>query len=143
MNAMDQALSAADSGEAIRGTILENPVQKIFKKPGQLGGKSIYLTVVEGDNQGISYDMTGVGTYTIGRHDCDIIVEGERVSRKHASVAVARDGQATITDLASRNGTFVNGARIAVRHLAQNDLIRIGDTTMRFTIFQGPVPVSK
>ena len=143
MSAMEQKRSAANQGEAVRETILENPIQKIFKKPGTLGGKSIFMTVIEGENQGLSYDMTGVGTYTIGRHDCDIIVEGERVSRKHASVAVAPDGQSTITDLASRNGTFVNGARVAVRHLAHNDLIRIGDTTMRFTVFQGPVPVSR
>jgi pSer/pThr/pTyr-binding forkhead associated (FHA) protein len=132
----------ATAGEAARQTTLENPVQKIFKKPSELGGKSIYLTIIEGENKGVSYDMTGVGSYTIGRHDCDIILNDDKVSRKHASIAIARGDRYAITDLASRNGTFVNGARLALHHLIHNDLIRIGDTTLRFTVFDGPIPVA-
>jgi pSer/pThr/pTyr-binding forkhead associated (FHA) protein len=65
------------------------------------------------------------------------------VSRKHTSISVVRTDKFTVTDLASRNGTFVNGARASSQDLKHNDLIRIGDTTFRFTVFDGPIPVTQ
>ena len=129
--------------EAVEETVLETPAQEIFNKPAKLGGKSIYVMVIEGDNRGTSFDITGIGTYTIGRNDSDVILNDEKVSRKHASITVAGAGQYTITDLASRNGTFVNGIRLSHRSLRHNDLIRIGSTTLRFTVFDRPVPVMR
>ena len=128
-------------GEAIDETLIESPAQKVLRKPSALGGKSIHLMVVEGDLKGRSFDLTGLGTYVIGRKDCDIPVNDEKVSRKHASIVVAREGQYLVQDLASKNGTFVNGVRLTRRNLAHNDLVRVGNTTFRFTVFDGPVPV--
>jgi len=49
------------------------------------------------------------------------------VSGRHAAV-VFRDGDWILRDLASTNGTFVNGERIKGEHqLADQDLIRLGD----------------
>lgn len=127
------------SNQAIEETVLESPVQKVLRKPSALGGKSIHLQVVEGDAKGSSFDLTGLGTYVIGRKNCDIVVDDEKVSRKHASIVIAREGQYLVQDLASRNGTFVNGVRLTRRNLAHNDLIRVGNTTFRFTVFDGPV----
>lgn len=122
-------------------TILESKAQQALRRPSALGGKSIHIMVVEGDSKGQAYDITGIGTYTIGRKECDIIIEDEKVSRKHASIVIARAGQYAVSDLASRNGTFVNGVRLSRRNVQHNDLIRVGDTTLRFTVFDGPVPV--
>jgi hypothetical protein len=132
---------AARGHEAIEETVIESPAQKMLRKPSALGGKSIHLMVVEGGMKGRSFDLTGLGTYVIGRKDCDIPVDDEKVSRKHASIVIAREGQYVVQDLASRNGTFVNGVRLSRRNLAHNDLIRVGGTTFRFTVFDGPVPV--
>ena len=143
--AAEEALLAGDAGGAgaIDETALESPAQRVLRKPSALGGKSIYLTVIEGDLKGKSFDVTGIGTYTIGRKDCDIILDDERVSRKHASVVIIREAQYAVQDLASRNGTFVNGVRLTRRNLQHNDLVRIGNTTLRFTVFDGPLPVEK
>lgn len=61
----------------------------------------------------------------------ELVVDSERVSRLHAVVTVD-DAFVTITDLDSRNGTFVNGARIQAQPLMNGDNIRIGDCEMRF-----------
>lgn len=131
------------ASEAADQTLLETPAQKTLRKPGALGGKSMHLTVVEGEDKGASFDVTGVGTYTIGRKECDVVLNDEKVSRKHASIIVVSGEQYAVADLASRNGTFVNGVRLTRRNLTHNDLVRVGNTTLRFTVFDGPVPLEK
>ena len=64
------------------------------------------------------------------------------VSRLHAKVTV-RDGVATIDDLHSSNGTYVNGERILARTaLAPGDRIQIGEATIELTspVFAGGRP---
>ena len=134
-------MPGAGGAGAVDETALESPAQRVLRKPSALGGKSIYLTVIEGDLKGKSFDITGIGTYTIGRKECDIVLDDDKVSRKHASVVIIREGQYAVQDLASRNGTFVNGVRLTRRNVQHNDLIRVGNTTLRFTVFDGPVPV--
>jgi len=133
---------SAAARDAAEQTLLESPAQKALRKPGALGGKSMHVSVIEGEDKGTSFDVTGVGTYTIGRKECDIILNDEKVSRKHASIIVVSGDQYAVTDLASRNGTFVNGVRLTRRNLQHNDLIRIGNTTLRFTVFDGPVQLN-
>jgi DNA-binding winged helix-turn-helix (wHTH) protein len=59
------------------------------------------------------------------------------VSRRHARIVVA-DGAATIEDLGSRNGTFVNGKRIeGPTKLANGDKIKIGSASLVFRSFRG------
>lgn len=80
------------------------------------------------------------GDYTIGRsRDCDIPISDDLVSRKHASLNV-RSGRATVEDLGSRNGTYLNGNRLENRaevgHLDQitvgaHDLMCIEDQRVR------------
>jgi FHA domain len=55
----------------------------------------------------------------------------EEISRAHARVWVDPDGMWTIEDLASTNGTFVNGVRItAPKTLKEDDTIELGSTTI-------------
>src|SRR5262245_40798798 len=84
------AAAQPSGGGAVDETSLESPVQQVLRRPSALGGKSIYLTVIEGDLKGKSFDITGLGTYTIGRRDCDIVLEDEKVSRKHASIIIVQ-----------------------------------------------------
>jgi pSer/pThr/pTyr-binding forkhead associated (FHA) protein len=63
------------------------------------------------------------------------------ISRQHAGVSYGADGQLTIEDLGSANGTFVNGERIdAPRTLVLGDLIRVGQTVLQVTDSAGAVP---
>jgi pSer/pThr/pTyr-binding forkhead associated (FHA) protein len=134
---------AGAAKDAVQETALENPIQKTLKQPAPFGSKVIHLSVIEGETKGVSYNITGISTYTIGRYDCDIVLSDEKVSRKHTSISVVRVDKFTVTDLASCNGTFVNGTRTTSQELKHNDLIRIGDTTFRFTVFDGPIPVTQ
>lgn len=62
----------------------------------------------------------------IGRSlDCDIRVANQEVSRNHL-IIFREDGNTMITDLASANGTFVNGVRLAERSVS----VGAGDTVM-------------
>lgn len=72
-------------------------------------------------------------TMTLGRLERnDISLADDSVSRLHALLE-SRSGTWCIRDLSSRNGTFVNGERIAgERVLRDNDELRIGASRLVF-----------
>jgi len=67
------------------------------------------------------------GEHDVGRQaDCWLTLEDEHASRHHARFVVKNE-RATVEDLGSRNGTFVNGQRLRGRKaLHDGDEIRIG-----------------
>jgi hypothetical protein len=71
---------------------------------------------------------------TLGRGtDVDIRVDDPGVSRKHAELRRSHDGRGfSVIDLASTNGTIVDGERIGERALADGDEIRLGSTVLVF-----------
>ena len=69
----------------------------------------------------------------IGRApDANLIVNDERVSRHHATIA-CEDDEWRLKDVSSRNGTYLNEARIADEPLRDRDRIRIDRTVLRFS----------
>ena len=73
----------------------------------------------------------------IGRSkSSDIQVDFPTVSRNHAVLTRYDDGSWTITDADSKDGTFVNGKRISIRALEEEDVISIGGVEM------GLVPIT-
>lgn len=74
----------------------------------------------------------------IGRHvGCDIVVDSAAVSRNHAQI-LGVSGEYFVEDLRSRNGTFVNQARIEGRRLLKDrDQIRICDAVFEFSAGSG------
>lgn len=72
------------------------------------------------------------GGLVIGRDpECDVVVPGSDVSRRHAAIAPGRAGY-TLTDT-SANGVSVNGERIRQsRRLGRGDILRIGTEEFRF-----------
>ncbi len=75
--------------------------------------------------------VSGAGT-RIGRHEGYgvSVPEDSRVSRHHATVTRDALGRLTVVDEGSRNGTFVNGARVERRLLARGDVVSAGDTCL-------------
>ena len=73
-------------------------------------------------------------TLRLGRHPFNELSLGDPgVSRYHCWILV-RDGIASVEDLASANGTFVNGKRLKLRHsLKSGDRILIGSTEFVFS----------
>jgi len=71
---------------------------------------------------------------TVGRGaQNDVSIEGDEfASARHVRVEPRRDG-VWVSDVGSTNGTYVNGVRIdRPRKLAQGDVVRVGETELRF-----------
>lgn len=83
------------------------------------------LWVKEGPRRGRFYPIHH-GT-TIGRREGDLIVDDPKVSGCHAKFT-AEGERFFVWDLASSNGTYVNGNKIRkATLLAENDVIKIGE----------------
>jgi pSer/pThr/pTyr-binding forkhead associated (FHA) protein len=71
---------------------------------------------------------------TVGRGgQNDVALENDEfASARHVRIEPRRDG-VWVHDLGSTNGTYVNGVRIdRPRKLVQGDLVRVGETELRF-----------
>ena len=68
----------------------------------------------------------------IGRaEECDVRPLSEDVSRRHCEVLVG-PAEVWVADLGSRNGTFVNGARIAEKtQVVDGDIVRVGTLELK------------
>lgn len=67
----------------------------------------------------------------IGRSkSSDINVSLASVSRNHAVLTRYDDGSWTVTDASSKGGTFVNGQRVQICALYENDVISVGGADM-------------
>ncbi|NQZ57284.1 MAG: FHA domain-containing protein [Lentisphaeraceae bacterium] len=63
---------------------------------------------------------------TIGSRNADILINDQRVSGPHCSFSIDADGQFTVSDLHSANGTFINGVKIEKQLLIHGDLLQLG-----------------
>jgi diguanylate cyclase (GGDEF)-like protein len=90
------------------------------------------LILLEGDLPGQVFRLRP-GRQVIGRRpECDIRVRERAVSGIHAEVIRVRD-TVTINDLASTNGTLLNGLRIRTpTPLAQGNLLKIGNCVFKY-----------
>lgn len=84
------------------------------------------LTVIEGKyiNEYWVMDKTSI---TLGRDDiCDVVIPERQISRQHIRIS-REDDRYFIEDLASRNGTWVNGIRLQddVQQLFDGDEIHV------------------
>ena len=86
----------------------------------------VHLKVVGGKNDGREIRIK-VPEFIIGRgDDAHLKPTSDLVSRKHCSVKLS-DGDVIISDLKSRNGTFVNGVQLEGSHRAKSgDKLRVG-----------------
>lgn len=72
------------------------------------------------------------GLTTIGRsNDCTLAVRDILLSRSHCRIDATPDGW-TLTDLHSKNGTVIDGAKIESHTLRDGDTIRLGKTLIKF-----------
>jgi two-component system cell cycle response regulator len=87
------------------------------------------LTLVSGPTAGAIHSLL-IEVNVIGRgKECSIRVDDPGISRSHARVVRQAPGSYMIEDLDSRNGTSINGQRIARQTLAEGDRVGVGPTT--------------
>lgn len=84
------------------------------------------------------------GVYIVGRHSsCAVVLDSSLVSRQHARLEVTRAG-ATLEDLQSANGVYVNAERItSLVRLRSGDFVLLGDQELElhFSSASGPISV--
>jgi hypothetical protein len=73
-------------------------------------------------------------SYTLGRHkNNDIVVTDPRVSSFHARIDKTASG-CSLSDLGSRNGTWVNGKKADQADLVSGDEIRLGSARLLYRV---------
>ncbi|MGC4003344.1 MAG: FHA domain-containing protein [Pirellulales bacterium] len=92
-----------------------------------------YLVIREGSNWTDVFRLVADQTVTIGRAPTNmVILKDDRCSRYHGELFHSQ-GQWTVRDLDSRNGTLINGEPVqGDRILSPGDVIRIGHTQLAF-----------
>ncbi len=99
---------------------------------------ALTLKVESGPLAGASIPWPDGGT--LGRDAANALLLKENgVSRKHATIAF-EDGDWWVTDLGSRNGTFVDGQQVRRHVLRQGTLVQIGATTLRCELGEAAPP---
>jgi len=106
---------------------MEGDEDYLKEKPKHL---SVVLSVESGPLQGEHFSMAL--PCTIGRKDCDLILDDSFISRRHAEIKFVED-MLVIEDLASTNGTRVNGEIVKMKQLFSNDIISIGPANLRIS----------
>ena len=108
---------------------LDDMTELEIKPTGILG----FLIVKEGHLRGRVHQIRD--RFTVGRKQTDIILGNDpKISRQHARFTLEND-VFYIWDLATPNGTYVNGEKTReATALAENDVIKMGDTVFVFKI---------
>jgi len=80
------------------------------------------------------FPLVGRPYWTIGRSkDNAIVIKDQCISRNHAILQSTETGDFYLIDLGSRNGTFVNGRRVAIPvTIHDKDRIAFGKTEVQF-----------
>ncbi len=87
----------------------------------------VYTHPSEGEQR---FDLVPGRSYRIGsRPDNDVVIDQKDVSRRHAVLRV-EDGSFHITDLDSKNGTFINGAKTASEIFNCGDMVHLSSARL-------------
>ncbi|MFO0881638.1 MAG: FHA domain-containing protein [Gemmataceae bacterium] len=94
----------------------------------------VKLTVVKGRPEGKTL-VFGLGEYYFGRgEECQVRFNSEWVSRQHCVLRIS-SSSVQIDDLASRNGTLVNGSLIGRDHpLVDGDELQLGPVLFQVSV---------
>ncbi len=101
-----------------------------------LQGLDISLVRADGPQEGQRFQVTKT-PLIIGRSDLGLLgmtIRDSRVSSKHAQLEVSGPLACTLKDLASTNGTTVNGRPISIAQLGNGDLVSFGGVTFTFKV---------
>jgi hypothetical protein len=124
------------TGEAVRGEEGHTQVYSSSERiSGELAQPHPKRTRAQLRHQGRAIVLGTQGAVLGRSRDCDVVIEDENVSRRHAEVRPS-GGSWIVRDLGSTNGVKVNGRRIdsgsAGQSLRPGDRIEVGLSTLTF-----------
>jgi len=97
----------------------------------------VKLKVIGGRNDGREIKIS-VPKFVIGRGDDAHLKPGSDLVSRHHCLLKIEDGALHISDMGSRNGTFVNGKKLESVHVAKvGDTLRIGRLQFEILIDHG------
>src|SRR5215468_1504297 len=100
------------------------------------------IVILAGSLKGKSFALSEA-EFSVGRETSNSMCLKEKlVSRHHVVIRKDESGQFNLTDLDSRNGTFVNSIPVKERKLDPGDRIQIGDSLLLF-LTDGMDPTSE
>lgn len=113
----------------------EHPLSR--EEASKVEGFSGFALVVEqGPRAGLTF-LLPEGNTTVGRHpESDIFLNDVTVSRHHCRFVVA-DGELSVEDSGSTNGTYVNEQRVDSSSLSPGDEVLVG--RFHFVVAHGDV----
>jgi hypothetical protein len=129
-------------------TVQQEPPKSTINKPTTIRGGEVepkvtvyanqepqtnaWLIITRGRQEGREFRLKN--TSNLGRHQskCDVVLTDDMASTEHARIKM-EGKQFFLHDLASSNGTYLNGRRIDRREILQDgDKIKIGETVLVF-----------
>jgi hypothetical protein len=121
----------------LRGTVAPAPDATGFHPlpafEGSASGGDAWLVALRGGglHEGERFDL--IGGLSIGRsQEADLRIDDRYASGLHARI-FSREGRAYVEDMSSTNGTLLNDAALhGEAELLDGDVVRIGDTELRF-----------
>ncbi len=118
--------------ETVTRTKLDKNLHRPRMKAGIVPADTrIYLKVAEGPDKGKVFDLSPGGSYLVGRMAGDVPLADEKVSYRHAEIKILGPEAYFLVDLASTNGTFLNGTRVEREKFGHGDEVRIGDSLLQ------------
>ncbi len=113
--------------------ILQRPIAPPEKKGGPVGEACLVNLHPPGPDIGRRIPLVNT-QYVVGRDsEAGFVVSRSSVSRQHARLFTADDGNWWVEDLNSTNGTFVNEVRLTRgQQLTDSDQVRFGDAIYKF-----------
>ncbi|HEY6079059.1 MAG TPA: ATP-binding protein, partial [Polyangiaceae bacterium] len=103
---------------------MSDPARRTLDQ-GRKPNGAVRLAVIEGPGVGQEFKLDS--TATVGRSpEASVMIDDPGVSRLHARIRRCDAGGFEVEDLSSKNGTFVNGARVEHALASLGDKIRVG-----------------
>src|SRR5262245_18191741 len=112
--------------------------------PTPLPEGAFALLVVEGPDSGKNFPFDGLqpSRLLVGTSPaCDLLVTDREVSRRHAALELV-GRRIRVTDLGSKNGTFVDGIAVEEAYMQGGEVLRMGATSFRIERADSTAPVT-
>lgn len=124
--------SAGADPEPVGHTMVFSPSQRLAGPPADVPAPRRQRALVIYNGRRLMVPPRGA---TLGRsRDCDIVIEDQNVSRRHAELSPGADGW-VISDLGSTNGTRLNGRTVhGAQPLEPGDEIELGSAFVTFEL---------